>query len=29
VKAAIGAAGYPVRLPVRARIPALHGGPDR
>jgi hypothetical protein len=28
VKAAIGAAGYPVRLPVAARIPALHGGPD-
>src|SRR5215211_4961033 len=28
VKAAIGAAGYPVRLPVGARIPALHGGPD-
>ena len=29
VKAAIGAAGYPVRLPVGARTPVLHGGPDR
>jgi imidazole glycerol-phosphate synthase subunit HisF len=29
VKAAISAAGYPVRLPVGAGIPVLHGGPDQ